>query len=448
MDPNSVNNLWVLIAALLVFTMTIAVGFLEVGELGEDRWRSLLKTSIMTCAALALMAFWGFDLAFAPTIGGGLIGDPRFLAPFLGGSSAAAPGLLTGVWWSTNPSNAFGYYLGTAANPLALSTGTYFLFETAFAAVTFALVGVVTVKKVKLRAVSLFAIPYFLLIWALPAAWIWNPSGWLARLGMVDFAGGLVVHAAAGAAGLAILVQIWREERARGLRQSPAIPTRVDSTWLTLSALLLWVGWFGFNPGSVLAFNAETTVVVLTTFLAAGLSFLSLMVCRYLQTRADPGYLYSANGILMGLIVITPLAGFVSPLSAAILGVLCGPIFLGAERLFARAKWFSDPIGLLPGHFVGGLFGLMMIGVFTQSAFAVGSGYPNLPNGLLFGGGFHAVHQLALEALGAVAVIAAVFALSYVSIWLIARALGGITRTERDPHQRTLPQIAVGDVTQ
>jgi ammonium transporter, Amt family len=426
--PNGLNNLWVLVAALLVFTMTIAVGFLEVGELGEDRWRSLLKTSIMTCSALALMAFWGFDLAFAPTVGNGLIGSPTFLAPFLGGSSASAPGLLTGVWWSTNPSNVFGYFLGNASAPLALCTGTYFLFETAFAAVTFALVGVVMVKKVKLRAVALFSVPYFLLIWVLPAAWIWNPSGWLARLGMVDFAGGLVVHAAAGAAGLAVLVQIWREERARGLRESPSIATRVDSTWLTLSVLLLWIGWFGFNPGSVLAFNAETTVVVLTTFLAAGLSFLSLMACRFLQTRSDPGYLYSANGILMGLIVITPLAGFVSPLSAAILGVLCGPIFLAAERLLTRPKWYSDPIGLLPGHLVGGMFGLLMIAFFAQGAFASGSGYAHLPNGLLFGGGGAALHQLAIEAFGAAVVLGVVFALSLAAIALIAKLLGGVTR--------------------
>jgi ammonium transporter, Amt family len=438
LNPNDVNNLWVIIAALLVFTMTIAVGFLEVGELGEDRWRSLLKTSIMTCAALALMAMLGFDLAFAPTIGNGVIGNPLYMQPFLGGSSPSAPGILTGVWWSTNPSNTFGYFLGSASAPLALSTGTYFLFETAFAAVTFALVGVVMVKKVKIRAVGLFAIPYFLLIWTLPAAWIWNPSGWLARLGMVDFAGGLVVHAAAGAAGIAVLVQIWREERARGLKESAQIPTKVDSTWLTLSALLLWVGWFGFNPGSVLAFNSETTVVVLTTFLAAGVSFLSLMACRYFQTRRDPGYLYSANGILMGLIVITPLAGFVSPLSAVVLGLICGPLFLIAERYFSRLKWFSDPIGLLPGHLVGGLFGLMMIGVFAQNAFAVGSGYASLPNGLLFGGGLSAVHQLGLEAFGAVVVMATVFALSFVSIWLIAKALGGITRSGMPQGQSTL----------
>jgi ammonium transporter, Amt family len=426
-EPNLVNNLWVLIAALFVFTMTIAVGFLEVGELGEDRWRSLLKTTIMTCMAIGVMAFMGFNLGFAPTVGNGLIGNPVFTQPFLGGYDTSTVGLLGGVWWSTNPGNVYGFYLGTQGAPLALTLGTYFLFETAFAAVTLALVGVIMVKKVKLRAFTVYCIPYFLLIWTIPAAWVWNPSGWLARLGMVDFAGGLIVHGAAGAAGLGIMVQIWREERARGLKESPQISTKVDPTWLTLSILLLWVGWFGFNPGSVLAFNSETTVVVLTTFIAAAVGFISLMGCRFLLTGKDPGYMYSANGILMGLIVITPLAGFVSPLSAAILGVICGPLFLAGERFFASWKWLSDPIGLLPGHLVGGLFGVLMIAVFAQAPYAYGSGYTALGNGLLFGGGMTAVNQLGIEALGIAVVMAVVFALSFVSMWAIAKMFGGIT---------------------
>lgn len=432
-----VNNLWVLIAALFVFTMTIAVGFLEVGELGEDRWRSLLKTTIMTCMALGVMAFLGFNIAFAPTFDG-IIGNPLYTQPFLGGSSASAPGLLSGVWWSTNPTNVYGYYLGLPSAPLDLSLGTYFLFETAFAAVTLALVGVIAVKKVKLRAFTLYCIPYFLLIWTLPAAWIWNPSGWLAKMGMVDFAGGLVVHGAAGAAGLGIMVQIWREEKARGLQESPPITTKVDPTWTTLAILLLWVGWFGFNPGSVLAFNSETTVVVLTTFLAAAVSFMSLMFCRFLQTGKDPGYLYSANGVLMGLIVITPVAGFVSPLSAVVLGVLCGPLFLAGEIFFARFKWFSDPIGLMPGHMLGGIFGVVMIAFFSQSAFATAAGYSSLPNGFLFGGGMLAAHQLGIELLGVACVMAVVFALSFASIWVIGKLLGGIT-----PHYYPEPPAAV-----
>src|SRR6266436_3391659 len=192
------NNLWVLFCGLFVFMMTMAVG--------------------------------GFNTAFAPTVGG-VIGNPIYQPGlFLGGFS---PGVADS-WWSVSGAG--------------LRTGTYFLFETAFASVTLALVGVVVLHKMKLSAFAIYSVVYFVLIWALPAAWIWNPSGWLAKLGMVDFAGGLVVHGAAGAAGLGIVWQIWREEKARGLKVSPPVPYRVNAGWLTIAILLLWVGWFGFNP--------------------------------------------------------------------------------------------------------------------------------------------------------------------------------------------------------
>ncbi|TMI48737.1 ammonium transporter, partial [Candidatus Bathyarchaeota archaeon] len=295
------NNLWVIICGLLVFIMTVSVGFLEIGELGAEMDISLLKTMLITCSAVFFMAFVGFNTAFAPTISG-LIGNPSYNGFFLGGFSSDANQLLTGAWWSTAGQG--------------LTTGTYFLFETAFASVTLALVGVVVLRKMKLQAFFVYSIVYFVLIWNLPAAWIWNPGGWLARMGMADFAGGLVVHGAAGAAGLGIVLQIWREEQNRGRIESVQVPYKLNSGWLTLSILLLWIGWFGFNPGSVLAFNNSAMTVVLTTFLAAASSFLSIMYFRYRMIKKMPDLIYATNGVLMGLIIITPLAGFVSPGSA------------------------------------------------------------------------------------------------------------------------------------
>jgi ammonium transporter, Amt family len=412
-----VNNLWVLIAALLVFTMTIAVGLLEVGELGESLSFSLLKTVVMTAMAVLVMGIVGFNVAFAPTWHG-ILGDPLYQPGFfLGGFTTSSANPVVDTWWSQSSTG--------------LVTGTYFLFETAFAAVTLALVAVVFLRKVKFAAVLLFSLVYFALIWDIPAAWIWNPSGWLAQMGMVDFAGGLVVHGAAGAAGLAVLVQVWSEEKARGHTTSPSVPIRVSPGWLTLAILLLWVGWFGFNPGSVLQFNDETVTVVLTTFLAAATGALSTLGAAYLDNPKALGgpLILTVNGILMGLIIITPLAGFVSPGSAIVLGLLGGPLFIVAEKYFARRTWFTDPVGLLPGHLTGGLFGVVMIAFFAQTPFAAGSGFPGLPNGLLFGGGMNAVHQLGVEVLGIVAAVAAVFAVSWVAIWLIARGLGGILAT-------------------
>jgi len=417
------NNLWVLLAGLLVFVMTVAVGFLEVGELGKSVYRSLLKTLLMSGTAVVVMAIVGFNIGFAPTWSG-VIGNPFYAnGLLLGGFTSNAAGVFGSPWWSMGPS-----YFNTGLYP-----GTYFLFEAAFAAVTLALVGVVVLRKVRLTTFAVYSVVYFLFIWTLPAAWIWNPTGWLAKLGMVDFAGGLVVHGAAGAAGLGILAVVWQEERRTGRSRAAGETGTVEPGWLALSILLLWVGWFGFNPGSVLQFNSEAVVVVLTTFVAAATAMLSLLGLRFLQQGAAFADLPSAvNGTLMGLIVITPLAGFVSPASAFVLGLASGPLFLLAERYFARFRWFSDPVGLLPGHLVGGLFGVLMIAVFAQGGFAAGSGYPNLPNGLLFGGGSAAVHQLGLEALGIAAVMAAVFAMSYATMWTIGRLAGGVLTPEEE----------------
>jgi Amt family ammonium transporter len=255
-------------------------------------------------------------------------------------------------------------------------------------------------------------------------------------MGMADFAGGLVVHGAAGAAGLGIILQIWREEKKRGLANSPQVPVKLNLPWLTLSILLLWVGWFGFNPGSVLAFNNEAMVVVLTTFLAAASAFLSVMFFRYRMTKEMPSLIYGVNGVLMGLIVITPLAGFVSPLSAVVLGLLGGPLFLAGEKWFGKFKWFTDPVGLFPGHLLGGTFGVLMIPFFTQKAFVSALASltlqngtlvpPSLPDGLLFGGGISALNQLGIEVYGIVAVILTVFILSYLTSWLISKSMKGI----------------------
>jgi ammonium transporter, Amt family len=237
----------------------------------------------------------------------------------------------------------------------------------------------------------------------------------------------LVVHAAAGAAGFALVYRIWREEKKKGLKESPIIPTNVNPTWLALAMVLLWMGWFGFNPGSVLALNSSAMTIVLTTFLSASACFLSVVFFRRVVAKKAPDLLYASNGILMGLIVVTPLAGFVSPGSAVILGIVAGPLYLVAERRLARCKWFSDPISLFPAHFVGGIFGLMMIPFFTQGAFAAASGNASLPSGLFFGGGSAALSQLGLEALAAVAILAAVFLMTLVTLEVIARAMHGIT---------------------
>src|SRR5207253_9052246 len=168
-------------------------------------------------------------------------------------------------------------------------------------------------------------------------------------------------------------------------------------------------------------------VVLLTTFLAAASTFLSLMYLRYQMTKEMPSLIYAANGVLTGLIVITPLAGFVSPLSAVVLGLLGGPLYLMGEKWFGKLKWFTDPVGLFPGHLLGGTFGVLMLPFFAQKAFVSALASltlqngslvpPSLPDGLFLGGVVSALNQLGIEAYGVVVVMISVFILSYVTSW-------------------------------
>ncbi len=415
MTINLLNNFWVLLSGLLVFSMTISVGFLEIGEFNLKMDRSLYKTIFITVLSLFFMGLFGFDLAFAPTIDG-IIGNPFYLNPFLGLFSSNVTGNMTDVFWLTGQK-----YFDTG-----LSAGTYFIFETAFASVTLALVGVVVLRKIKMSSFILFSGVYLTFIWTIPAAWIWNPTGWLYEMGVRDFAGGLVVHGAAGFAALAIMVRIWQEEKKKGLTETKKESINVNSSWLTLSILLLWIGWFGFNPGSELGFTEETIIVVITTFLAAASAMISVMLTEYILTRREPDLIYAVNGILMGLIVITPLAGYVSPGSAVVLGFISGPLFIYAEKYLSRPKWYSDPVGILPGHTVGGLFGLLMIAFFTQRYFSASSGAINLPNGIFFNGGLSALHQLGLESFAILVVGLFAFISSYVTVYIISYLSNGI----------------------
>ena len=219
-SENLFNNLWVLICGVLVFLMTISVGVLERGELGKRFGRDLMKNIMISCSGFFFMAFLGFNIAFAPAIGQGIMGNPLYNFPFMGTFQKNSADIFTQVWWSMGP----GYFSNSVTLP------SYFFFETAFATVTLALVGVIVLKKVKQGAFFLFSIPYFIIIWTLPAAWIWNPQGFLYVMGVRDFAGGLVVHGAAGAAGLAIVLRVWQEEKKKGFRESSQISARARTT--------------------------------------------------------------------------------------------------------------------------------------------------------------------------------------------------------------------------
>lgn len=419
------NNLWLLLAAFLVFIMTISVGLLEAGELGERfSDRLILKSMMIAGVSGIFFLLAGFNIAFGRNPNG-FIGNPFYTNILLNPSVDAS------TWWSTNQGfGAEGLY-----GPV------YFMFEWAFLSVTLALVSVVVLDRMKLTAFVIFSAVYSALIYPIPAGWVWNPSGFLAMSGMVDFAGGAVVHVAAAAAGLAILLEIHLEKRkqlSNGYQIRKNSYTR-DYKIIAIAGLLIWLGWYGFNPGSVLQFDAGTIVVAVTTTMSAVSAMMTYLLVKRIKVGDGINTLDAVNGSLAGLIIITPMAGFVSPLMAIIAGIIGGGIFYYSESWFARKNFFDDPIGLVSGHGVLGFIGVVLIGLFAQQGFSSLTGFepsylPNgtyyLPNGLLFGGGMAAVHLLLIEFIGVILVGIFAFVASFITVRILAYSMHGILREE------------------
>jgi len=419
------NNLWILIAAFLVFIMTISVGLLEAGELGEGfSDRLILKSMMIAGVSGIFFLLIGFNLAFGNNPNG-FIGNP-FYANIL-----SNPSIDAGTWWSTNQ--------GFGAEGLYGSV--YFMLEWAFLSVTLALVSVVVLDRVKLTAFVIFSAVYSAFIYPIPASWVWNPSGFLAKSGMVDFGGGAIVHMAAACAGLAILAEIYletKDQKKKGY-QIKKNTYKSDYKIIGIAGLLLWFGWYGFNSGSVLQFNAGTIVVAVTTTMSAVSAMMTYIFIKKVKALESVNTLDAVNGSLAGLIIITPIAGFVSPAVAIIIGIIGGVVFYYSQSWFAKKNYFEDPIGLVSAHGVLGFTGIILIGFFAQKGFSNLTGFepsylPNgeyyLPNGLFFNGGFAAVHLVLIELLGAVLVGVFAFVASFVTIKIIAYSMNGILREE------------------
>lgn len=419
------NNLWILIAGVLVFTMTISVGLLEAGELGDVfSDRVILKSMLIAGISGIFFLLIGFNIAFSSS-SNGFIGNP-FFANIL-----SNPAVDASTWWSTNQGfGAEGLY-----GPV------YFLFEWAFISVTLALVSVLVLDRMKLTAFVIFAAVYSSLIYPIPASWVWNPSGFLANMGMVDFAGGVVVHVAAAAAGLAIIVELYLETNS--LKKKGLIIKKnnykPDYKIIGIAGLLLWLGWYGFNAGSVLQFNAGTIVVAMTTTMSASGAMLTYTLIKKIKNLARVTTLDAVNGSLAGLIIITPMAGFVSPVVAIFVGFLGGIAFYLSERWFEKKHYFEDPIGLISGHGVLGFIGIFLIGFVGQASYSrltgfepsnLSTGSYNLPNGLFFNGGIAAIHLIGVEVLGAILVALFAFVTSFITLRIIAYILNGIVKEE------------------
>lgn len=371
------TTVWLLCASALVMLMTPGVGFFYGGLVRKKNFISMVFLSFLSLALVSLQwILFGYTLSFGPDVGG-LIGNLSYLG--LNGVSASA---------------------GDAAYAPML----FMLFQLTFAAVTVAIVTSGMAERIKLSAFVIFALLWTTLVYDPVAHWVWG-NGWLAQFGTVDFAGGIVVHITAGFGALALAIVIGKRA---GFGTYSMDPHNIPMT--LLGAGLLWFGWFGFNGGSALAANdvAINAIVVTNTSAAAGA--LSWLVVNWLKGR--PSSIGMVSGAVAGLGAITPAAGYVTPLTAILIGAVAGILCYHA-MLWRIRKEMDESLDAWAVHGVGGFWGTVAAGIFAVASV-------NGVSGLIEGN----VHQFTANVVGAVVVTIYAFVVTYVIAKAIDMTIG------------------------
>jgi Amt family ammonium transporter len=372
MDLAAGDISWVMTATALVMLMTPALGFFYAGLVRKKNLVSTLIQCLVIFAVVSVVwALWGYSLVFAPSVGG-LIGN------------LSLAGLNNLSISHVNPALA-------PAVPELL----FFAFQLKFAAITPALIIGACAERIKFRSLLIFIVLWLTLIYAPIAHWVWNPDGWLRGIGAIDFAGGIVVHVSAGLSALAAALVLgkrrgcvfWKDELKALDKKGGANESKPSNIpYVILGAGLLWFGWFGFNGGSALAANDLAVSAIVTTNLAAAASAVSWMVLDWVR-KGKPSAVGISIGAVVGLVAITPAAGYVTVTAALVIGLSAGLISnLVASWRLARTR-IDDTLDVFACHGVGGIWGSIVTGLFAAGAV-------NGVNGLLYGNAGQLVSQL------------------------------------------------------
>jgi Amt family ammonium transporter len=398
------NTAWVLASAALVLLMTPGLAFFYGGMVRSKNVLGMLMQNFVTIGIVGVVwVMVAYSLAFGVNGFGGFAGNLHQFG--LGHMSEQVAGYQGG--------------LAQTIPPLV-----FMAFQLMFAIITPALITGASADRLKFGAFVAFVVIWIIAVYAPVAHWVFSPEGWLFKKGAEDFAGGTVVHANAGAAGLALAIVLGRR---LGWKKDPMRPHNLPFT--LLGAGLLWFGWFGFNAGSALGASNLAAVAFVNTNTATCAAMLGWLVVERVRD-GHPTTLGAASGAVAGLVAITPAAGFVSPVGAVLLGLIAGAVCALAVSLKYRLG-YDDALDVVGVHLVGGVVGALLIG-FLGSTRASGIGI----DGLFYGGGWH------LLKLQAMAVGAAV-GYSFVATLVIAKALDLVMglRLSRDEEQEGMDTV-------
>ena len=398
LELNSGDTAWILISAALVLLMTPGLAFFYGGMVRAKGVLNMMMMSFISMGVIGVMwVLFGYSMAFGNSVGGaGIIGNPF--------EFAGLESLLTNDPEASYPALAF------------------VAFQACFAIITVALVSGAIADRASFGGWTLFAVLWGTLVYFPAAHWVFafsNPDtgvvgGWIAnQIEAIDFAGGTAIHINAGTAALALALVVGPRI---GFGTKPMRPHNM--TLVMLGAALLWFGWFGFNAGSAAAANGLASLAWVNTLAATAAAMLGWLIVEKLRD-GHPTSLGAASGIVAGLVGITPAAGSVSPIGALILGLVAGVACAYAVGLKFKFG-FDDSLDVVGVHLVGGLVGTLLIGFLADPAT---SGDPTDPAvaGLFYGGGFD---QLWRQAVGAFAVMAFSFVMSYLIALLVKHTVG------------------------
>jgi Amt family ammonium transporter len=386
-----IDTVWVIVTACLVLFMQAGFAMLEVGFSRMKNVGSVVA-KILVNLAIAALLFWAVGFAFAFGTGNAIIGTHGW---FLAVAPDRVNETYGGLSWTQVPLSA------------------KFLFQVAFCAVSLAVVWGTMLERTKFAVYVVFAVVFAGLIYPMVGHWIWG-GGWLTDLGMQDFAGSTVVHLSGAMAALAGTLLLGPRLGKYDDAGRPVTIPGHNMPLAVLGVLILWIGWWGFNPGSTMAATPQIADIALTTNLAAAAGVLGAMGMSYVYRRnIDVGM--GGNGAIAALVAITAPCAFVAPWASIVIGFVAG-VVMYATLVFVDRIGVDDPLGAIAAHGMGGIWGTLSAGLFTAPELAA-IGKP----GLFYGGGFH---QLGVQALGIAAAGGFVFVSSLVVFAILKATIG------------------------
>ena len=362
-EVNSGDGAWLLMSTALVLFMTIPGLSLFYGGLVRSKnvLTVLMQCFSITCLVSVIWVVCGYSLSFGE--GNTLIGD-------------LSKTLLRGV--------------GEDSVSGSIPETVFLMFQLTFAIITPALIVGGFAERTRFSAVMLFSAFWVLLVYFPVTHWVWG-GGWLSQLGLLDFAGGTVVHITAGVAALVAAMVIGNR---RGYGQTAMPPHNMTMT--VTGAGMLWVGWFGFNAGSALAANGDAGMAMLVTHLSASAGALTWLTIEWIK-YGKPSVLGAVTGMVAGLGTITPASGYVGPVAALLIGATAGMLCFYATLTLKQRLKIDDSLDVFPVHGVGGILGTLAAGIFASSQLGLLSGQ-GLAEGMTIG------KQLGVQATGVIAV--------------------------------------------